>query len=139
MTTLTLLVEVDKAGPVKAARRIAELKVEIERLTAERDALKQQAQCWAQEAKAQKATVYEAYRVCTGNTGETGDWNGAEPIRALAAERDRARTVLRQALEALIQTTKPTYQRGGYQSITSAIAAIKAELPAGNGSEQWDL
>lgn len=60
----------------------------IEELQAENASLLQQAQIWKQEAMAQRATVHEAYRVCTGNTGEPGDWNGAEPIRKLAAERD---------------------------------------------------
>lgn len=53
-------------------------------------ALLQQAQIWKQEATTHRATVHEAYRACTGSTGEPGDWNGALPIRALAAERDDA-------------------------------------------------
>lgn len=61
----------------------------IEALQAENASLLQQAQIWKQEATAQRATVHEAYRVCTGNTGEPGDWNGAEPIRKLAAEREQ--------------------------------------------------
>ena len=60
----------------------------IEALIAERDAIKLQAQCWKCEANAQKATVQEIYQLCTGATGEPGDWNGAEPVRKLIAERD---------------------------------------------------
>ena len=66
----------------------AALQSAIEALQGENASLLQQAQIWKQEATAQRATVHEAYRVCTGNTGEPGDWNGAEPIRKLAAERD---------------------------------------------------
>lgn len=62
------------------------------------DALKLQAQIWAQEAKTQQATVRAAYQACTGATGEPGDWNGAAPIRALVAERD----ALRSALEHIV-------------------------------------
>lgn len=68
------------------------LRVECERLRAriaelevQRDALKQQAETWAQEARTQKSTVHEIYRLCTGGTGEPGDWHGAEPVRALIA------------------------------------------------------
>jgi hypothetical protein len=56
------------------------LRAENERLTRERDALKQQAKQWAMEAKAQKTTVHECYRAVTGGTGEPGDWHGAQPV-----------------------------------------------------------
>lgn len=58
---------------------------------------RQQAQQWAQEAKTQRDTVHAAYQVCTGSTGEPGDWNGAEPIRKLAAQLEQAREALRLA------------------------------------------
>lgn len=74
----------------------AVLQSAIEALQAENASLLQQAQIWKQEATAQRATVHEAYRVCTGNTGEPGDWNGAEPIRKLAAERDALQAKLNQ-------------------------------------------
>lgn len=51
-------------------------------LRAENEALKLQAQCWKFEAKAQKATVHESYQAITRATGEPGDWNGANPVRA---------------------------------------------------------
>ena len=54
----------------------------------EAEALKLQAQVWALEARAQKATVHACYEAITGKTGEPGDWNGAEPIRRYVAERD---------------------------------------------------
>ena len=65
----------------------------VERCSAlerERDALTQQAQIWKQEAETQKATVHECYQVCTGATGEPGDWNGANPVREVVAQRDLA-------------------------------------------------
>lgn len=61
---------------------------EIARLTAERDALKRQAQQHAGEARAANATIAEIYQLCTGRSGEPGNWNGAEPVRRLIAERD---------------------------------------------------
>ena len=61
---------------------------QIEALTAERNAVLQQAQLWKQEARTQASIVRECYQTCTGSTGEPGDWNGADPVRALAAERD---------------------------------------------------
>ena len=50
------------------------------------EAMKLQAQVWASEARAQKATVHACYEAITGKTGEPGDWNGAEPIRRYVAE-----------------------------------------------------
>jgi len=55
------------------------LLVQIERL-------KQEAQIHAQEARTANATIAEIYRVCSGGTGEPGNWNGAEPVRARIAE-----------------------------------------------------
>ena len=36
-------------------------------------------------------TVAECYQICTDATGEPGDWNGAEPVRALKAQLAEAR------------------------------------------------
>jgi len=58
-------------------------------LTAERELLLQEAKIHAQEARTQRSTVHEIYQLITGATGEPGDWHGAEPVRALLAERDR--------------------------------------------------
>ena len=65
---------------------------------AERDRLKMEAQIHAQEARTQRATVHEIYQLCTGSTGEPGDWHGAEPVRALVAELDRLRAELSDTL-----------------------------------------
>lgn len=79
----------------------------IRELEAEASATKQQAQIWKMEASTQKATVQGIYQLCTGGTGEPGDWNGANPVRKLIAERDTLRaqldaTGLGEALEAII-------------------------------------
>ena len=50
--------------------------------------LKQEAKIHAQEARSQTATVHEIYQLCTGASGEPGDWNGTEPVRKALAERD---------------------------------------------------
>jgi hypothetical protein len=48
--------------------------------------LKLQAQIHAQEAQTANSTIAEIYQLCTGATGEPGNWHGAEPVRqALAA------------------------------------------------------
>ena len=53
----------------------------IDDLRIERDALKQQAQIHAMEAKTANSTIYEIYQVVSGGTGEPGNWNGARPVR----------------------------------------------------------
>ena len=52
---------------------------------------KQQAQIHAQEARTANATIAKIYQLITGATGEPGNWNGAEPVRKLIAERDELR------------------------------------------------
>ena len=82
----------------------------IAALEAERDALLLQAQGWACEAKAQRATVNEAYRAITGATGEPGDWHGAEPIKVMVRERDTLRAALTQCVEALNEAHDDHYK-----------------------------
>jgi hypothetical protein len=47
------------------------------------EACKREAQQWKQEAKTANATIAEIYQLCTGKTGEPGNWNGAKPVREL--------------------------------------------------------
>lgn len=89
-----LLTEITRLRGLRISLVYGELREEIARVTAERDALKQQAEIHAQEARTQRATVQEIYQLCTGATGEPGDWHGAEPVRALVAERDALRDFL---------------------------------------------
>lgn len=59
---------------------IKDMLAEVEQLQSKYEQCKQQAEIWAQEARAQKATVHEIYQFITGATGEPGDWNGAKPV-----------------------------------------------------------
>lgn len=54
----------------------------IESAERARDAAILQARCWKMEAMAHRATVHEAYQLCTGRRGEPGTWNGVQPIAA---------------------------------------------------------
>jgi hypothetical protein len=56
--------------------------------------LLQQAQIWKQEARCANDTIGQIYQAVTGATGEPGNWNGAEPVKALIAERDALRVQL---------------------------------------------
>lgn len=75
----------------EAAARLTALSQEKETAERERDRalelaerLKMEAQCHAMEARTANATIAEIYQVCTGSTGEPGNWHGAEPVRRLA-------------------------------------------------------
>lgn len=57
----------------ECAEAIEDLIAQVEALTAERDAVLQQAQQWKQEARTQASIVRECYQACTGSTGEPGD------------------------------------------------------------------
>jgi len=71
------------------------LRAENERLQALCDRLEMEAKCHAGEARAANATVAEVYQICSGETGEPGNWHGAEPVRqvvgSLRAELDDAK------------------------------------------------
>jgi hypothetical protein len=68
----------------------APLRERITALEALCERLKLEAQGHAQEAQTANATIAEIYQVCSGRTGEPGNWHGAEPVReritALEAE-----------------------------------------------------
>lgn len=57
-----------------------------------------QAQIWKQEARCANHTIHQIYQLVTGAKGEPGNWNGAEPVKALIAERDALRSKLDAAL-----------------------------------------
>ena len=55
------------------------------------ETLKQQAQIHAMEARTANAIIAEIYQLCTGASGEPGNWNGADPVRKLVAELEACR------------------------------------------------
>lgn len=103
---------------------------ERDRLAEQNAALLREAQVWAGEARAQRATVHESYQAATGATGEPGDWNGAEPVRALAAERDRLSAEL-----AALNDAKARFDAARNAALDRAeraeaeVAALRGALP----------
>lgn len=89
---------------VKRTALLSERTALLERAErAERESahLRLQAQSWACEAKTANATINEGYQAITGATGEPGNWNGAEPVKALIARAQAAETKLATLTEAL--------------------------------------
>lgn len=74
--------------------------------------LKQEAQIHAQEARTANATIAEIYQLCTGATGEPGNWNGAEPVRALLAAKQEEVDRMREALEICANTLESFVESG---------------------------
>lgn len=70
---------IEAAACAPLLERIAELGALSERI-------KLEAQCHAQEARTANATIAEIYQLCSGGTGEPGNWNGAEPVRLKLAD-----------------------------------------------------
>jgi hypothetical protein len=97
------------------------------------EACKQQAQIWKQEARCANHTIGQIYQLVTGRKGEPGNWNGAEPIKALLEQRDD----LVEALDALADAVAAEVNEkggGGYilARLTDARAAVaKAGLRSG--------
>lgn len=101
------------AAPLVA--RVAELEALSERL-------KMEAQIHAQEARTANATIAEIYQCVTGKTGEPGNWNGAEPVRARLVE-------LEEALEncvAFIEDAHIIEAQWTWEPVKQARAAIAA-------------
>lgn len=117
-----------------AAALLRSQAAEIERLNGLTETLRQEAVIHAQEARTANATIAEIYKLCTGATGEPGNWNGANPVREAF---DKANTLLRQALEALEYVVEQgggpvcEHEAGGavcFCKENAAIAAIKTHL-----------
>lgn len=88
--------------------RNAELRIHKERMERSAEACEQQARIHAQEARTANTTIGEIYQLCSGATGERGNWNGADPVRRVIAERDQLRAdaaTLYQVLGALLDET----------------------------------
>lgn len=74
----------------------------IEELTALAERLKLEAQIHAGEARSANATIAEIYQLCTGSTGEPGNWHGAEPVRQALASKEAELLRLRGAIQKAI-------------------------------------
>lgn len=72
-----------------------------EPLTWRESQLIQQAQIWKQESRCANHTIGQIYQLVTGATGEPGNWHGAEPVRALIAERDELKAKLAAVMVAI--------------------------------------
>jgi hypothetical protein len=70
-----------------------------EPLTWRESQLIQQAQIWKGEARCANHTIGQIYQLVTGATGEPGNWNGAEPVKALIAERDDLRRQMTEVMK----------------------------------------
>lgn len=104
------------------------------RAEAEAERLKQEARIWTQEARTQRATVHDCYQAVTGATGEPGDWHGAEPIRALVAERNALRRAMPapDLLESAARSLGMAWP-GTAKSLYEAAGAVRA-VRAGEAS-----
>ena len=60
--------------------------------------LRQEARIHAQEARTANSTIAEIYQLCTGGTGEPGNWYGAEPVKKLIADHDAEKKALEDEL-----------------------------------------
>ncbi len=66
----------------------------MQTLSSRESQLIQQAQIWKGEAVCANHTIGQIYQLCTRSRGEPGNWHGAEPVKALVAERDALRAAL---------------------------------------------
>lgn len=64
-------------------------------------ALLQEAEIHAQESSTANATIYDIYQLCTGSTGEPGNWNGAKPVREMKEHYERQIAVLTERVDKL--------------------------------------
>jgi hypothetical protein len=55
------------------------------------------------EARTANSTVNEIYQIISGGTGEPGNWNGAEPVRAYVASSQALVQSMREALGQLVR------------------------------------
>jgi len=85
----------------RAASTLQSLSADLDRVTAERDALLLQAQSHAQEARTANATIYEIYQALSGGKGEPGNWNGARPAREYVERTEARISTLTEALRKI--------------------------------------
>ncbi len=104
---------------VKQESRLAAANATIERL-------KLEAQGWAMEARAQKATVHACYEIVTGKTGEPGDWNGADPLRKYVAGLQD--TIERLSAPVSDEELEPLHEKYGYFQFHDAQGAVSLKF-----------
>jgi DNA repair exonuclease SbcCD ATPase subunit len=111
-----------------AIHKMHNLQAEVTRMEAELDTIKQQAQIWKQEARTQASIVRECYQACTGSTGEPGDWNGAKPVRELAAKLAALEAYKRQAEVSIAAQSRAWEQeRNVSDELAKEVAQLRAE------------
>lgn len=74
-----------------------EFQLRAEKAEALSERFKQEAQIHAQETRTANSTIAEIYQICTGSTGEPGNWYGAAPVRDLKESRDQWKANFEQA------------------------------------------
>ncbi len=98
--------------------------------------LKLEAKIHAGEARGANHTIAEIYQLCTGATGEPGNWNGAEPVRAALAAKDAEIARLRDALELIILWNRDhANDQYGDPDKAESWACIKAARAALTGAD----
>jgi hypothetical protein len=76
----------DASREAAIADATAPLLAQIAAIEALSEKLKLEAQVHAQEARTANSTIAEIYKLCSGGTGEPGNWNGAGPVRLKLAQ-----------------------------------------------------
>lgn len=95
---------------------------------------KQQAQVWKQEARTANATIGEIYQLVTGKRGEPGNWNGAEPVRKLIAERDALLAASARTLKHLNDRIDAAVAADGLVPLFDGIAELHDAVGAAQAS-----
>lgn len=98
--------------------------------------LRQEARIHAQEALAANATIAEIYQICTGSTGEPGNWNGAEPVRQLAEQRAELLDQLKVAaalLHGMPKSLGYDHDARGFEAVIARISNATQQRNATGG------
>lgn len=119
--------------------RIVELEARNAELEGLVERLKLEAQIHAGEAKAANSTLYEIYQLCSGATGEKGNWNGAAPVRAaLSTAEARGRQIGREEAAKVADEyaansgIESSWLRGARHAGKDLAAAIRASALSTN-------
>lgn len=88
------------------------------------------------EADTANATIAEIYGLCTGKTGEPGNWHGAQPVRALVerlaeAERLLAEAMVEMGHASIFIRSREKMHLAGIQQYDETLAALRASRGGG--------